>query len=270
MLSIEEGRGIIIRVNKIIRDASTTNGTSNGIGESNVIIVILNSDGTCRSYTIATHASGSTYPLEDERYIHREQTLIGDNQYTSIDGVHWVIEGCQSFHDPCNTDLPHILVDGIHIIIVQLPIFDNVPIDEEGNDDYDDGSSWGEGSVVSEGDFSEADTESVVSENGCESIDKIQEILPANTVAYVRQTMENELIMRYVELIRAYSEKKRWMRWYVFFANGNRLHTNNNELLYIARILKFAVWTCSQHSGIFEGLSYDDCVKLIVNAICEN
>lgn len=279
----DEGRSIIQHVDNIIKDPSTMHGTPNGIGENNVIIVILNPDGT-RSYTVAIHAPGSTYPLEGERYIHREQTLSGTNQYISVDGVHWVIEGCQCFHDPCNTDLPHILVDGIHIITVQIPIFNNVRInadadDTDGNDymDYgvdDDRSSWGEGSVVSEGDLSEADTESVVSENGDgdyghESINKVQETLHASTIAYVNQNMTFPLLKRYIGLIRRHSEKKRWIRWYVFFANGNRLHTNNDVLLHIARILKFAVWTCSQHSGIFEGLSYDDCVKYIVNAICE-
>ena len=277
---------IINYVDGIMKDPSTTNGTPIGIGESNVIIVILNPDGT-RSYTVAIHAPGSAYPLEGERYIHREQTLVGTNQYISVDGVHWVIEGTQCFHDPCNTEHPHILVDGIHIIIVQIPIFNNGRIDAEADDDTDGndymdygadddgGSSWGEGSVVSEGDLSEADTESVVSENGdgdngYESISEIQQELPVGTIAYVRQNMAIPLLKRYIGLIRGYSEKKRWIRWYVFFANGNRLHTNNDEFLHIARILKFAVWVCSQHSGIFEGRSYDDCVKHVVNAICKN
>ena len=283
-LTEETGQCIINYVDYIMKDPSTTNGTPIGIGQNNVIIVILNPDGT-RSYTVAIHAPGSTYPLEGERYIHREQRLSGTNQYISVDGVHWVIEGCQCFHDPCNTDLPHILVDGIHIIIVQIPIFNNVRVDADaddtdGNDymdygaDDDGGSSWGEGSVISEGDLSDADTESVVSENGNgdnghESIDEIRQELPDSTIAYIHQNMNSDLLKRYISLIRGYSEKKRWIRWYVFFANGNRLHTNNDEFLHIARILKFAVWTCSQHSGIFEGLSYDDCVKHIVNAICE-
>ncbi len=145
---------------------------------------------------------------------------------------------------------------------------------DQGADD-DGGSSWGEGSVVSESDLSEADTESVVSENGngdngYESIDEIQRELPNSTIAYVRQNMNSDLLKRYTDLIRGYSEKKRWIRWYVFFANRNRLHTKNDEFLHIARILKFAVWTCSQHSGVFGGRSYDNCVKHVVNAICEN
>lgn len=287
-LTEEAARCIINYVDGIMKDPSTTNGTSIGIGQNNVIMVILNPDGTHRSYTIATHAPDSTYPLEGEHNIHREPTPVGTNQYISVDGVRWVIEGTQSFHDPCNTDLPHILVDGIHIIIVQIPIFNNVRIDAEaeaddtdGNDymdygaDDDGGSSWGEGSVVSEGDLSEADTESVVSENGIgdnghESIDEIQRELLDSTIAYVRQNMNSDLLKRYISLIRGYSEKKSWIRWYVFFANGNRLHTKNDEFLNIARILKFAVWTCSQHSGIFDGMSYDNCVKHVVNAICEN
>lgn len=265
-----DARNIIRRVNTIITDPSTMYGTPDGIGGNDVIIVILNSDETHRSYTIATYVHDSVYPLKNECNIHHEQTRNGDNQLTSPDGVCWVMEGTQCFHDPYNTEHPHILVDGIHIIIVQLPIFDN-------DDDYgadDDGSSWEEGSVVSEGDLSEADTDSVVSENGDgdngdESIDEIQRILPTNTITVVHQTMTVALIMRYVDLIRGQLPKKRWIRWYVFFANGNRLHTRNDELLHVARILKFAVWTCSQHSGIFEGRSYDDCVKLIVNAICK-
>ena len=288
-LTEEAARSIINYVDYIMKDPSTTNGTSIGIGDSNVIIVILNPDGTQHSYTVATYVPGGPYPLTGERDIHREQTLVGTNQYISVDGVHWVIEISQSFHDPNNTDLLHILVDGIHIIIVQIPIFNNVRIDEEadaeaddtdGNDYMDDGtddggSSWGEGSVVSEGDLSEADTASVVSENGIgdnghESIDEIQRELLDSTIAYVRQNMNSDLLKRYISLIRGYSEKKSWIRWYVFFANGNRLHTKNDEFLHIARILKFAVWTCLQHSGVFEGMSYDDCVKHVVNAICEN
>jgi hypothetical protein len=278
----EDARNIICRVGNIITDPSTMYGTPDGIGENNVIIVILNSDGTIDSYTIAKYAPGRVYPLECERNIHRKQTRNGNNQLTSPDGVCWVMEGTQSFHDPYNTEHPHILVDGIHIIIVQLPIFDNVQVnaytENDNDDDYgadDDGSSWGEGSVISEEGLSEADTDSVVSENGdgdngYESIDEIKRILPANTITYIHQTMTIALIMRYVDLIRGQLPKKRWVRWYVFFANGNRLHTLNDELLHIARILKFAVWTCSRHSGIFEGMCYDDCVKLIVNAICKN
>jgi hypothetical protein len=277
----EDARNIICRVGNIITDPSTMYGTPDGIGENNVIIVILNSYGTIGSYTIAKYAHGSVYPLECERNIHREQTRNGNNQLTSPDGVCWVMEGTQSFHDPYNTVHPHILVDGIHVMILQLPIFDNVQVNaytENDNDDYgadDDGSSWEEGSVISEEGLSEADTDSVVSENGdgdngYESIDEICQELPDSTLTYIRQNMTIALIMRYVDLIRAYSEKKRWVRWYVFFANGNRIHTRNDEFLHTARILKFAVWTCSQHSGIFEGRSYDDCVKLIVNAICEN
>lgn len=280
-LLAEYARNIISRVNSIIRDPLTIHGTPDGIGDNNVIIVILNSDGTIGSYTIAKYAQNSIYPLEGERNIHREQTHNGTNQLTSPDGVCWVMEGTQSFHDPYNTEHPHILVDGIHIIVLQLPNFDNVQVNaytENDNDDYgadDDGSSWGEGSVISEGDLSEADTDSVVSENGdgdngYESIDEIQRILPTNTITYIRQTMTIALITRHINLLRAFSEKKRWIRWYVFFANGNSLHTLNDEFLHIARILKFAVWTCSQHSGIFEGMSYDDCVKHVVNAICEN
>ena len=276
----EYARDIISRVNSIIRDPSTIHGNPGGFCENNVIIAILNSDGTPHSYTIATYVHDSVYPLKNECNIHHEQTRNGTNQITSPDGVCWVMEGTQSFHDPYNTVHPHILVDGIHVMILQLPIFDNVQVNaytENDNDDYgaDDRSSWGEGSVICDDDFSEADTESVVSENGdgdngYESIDEICQELPDSTLTYIRQNMTIALIMRYVDLIRAYSEKKRWVRWYVFFANGNRLHTKNDELLHIARILKFAVWTCSQHSGIFEGMSYDDCVKHIVNAICEN
>ncbi len=272
----EDARIIISRVNSIIRDPLTIHGTSDGIGDNNVIIVILNSDGTIGSYTIAKYAHNSIYPLEGERNIHHEQTRNGTNQLTSPDGICWVMEGTQSFHDPYNTEHPHILVDGIHIIVLQLPNFDNVQVNAyTENDNDDDGSSWGEGSVISEGDLSEADTDSVVSENGdgdngYESIDEIQRILPTNTITYIRQTMTIALITRYVDLIRGQLPKKRWIRWYVFFANGNSLHTLNDEFLHIARILKFAVWTCSQHSGIFEGMSYDDCVKHVVNAICEN
>jgi hypothetical protein len=273
----EEGRSVISDVVRIINDPTTISHVSNNI-EYDVIIAVNGAIGS--SYTIATHVRDNTYPypLKDECDIHRSQDDMCI-RHPSPDGIRWVICDSQSFHDPITTNYPHIFVDGIHVIFVNIPIITVLRVeDEERDNDYgtdDDGSSWGEGSVVSEGDFSEADTESVVSENGdddngCESIDEIQENLPAITVAYVHQTMNIDLLMRYVELIRAYSEKKRWIRWYVFFANGNRLHTNNNELLHIARILKFAVWTCSQHSGIFEGMSYDDCVKLIVNAICEN
>ena len=276
----EDARYIIHRVGNIITDPSTMYGTPDGIGENNVIIVILNSDGTPRSYTIATYVHDSVYPLKNECNIHHEQTRVGTNQITSPDGVCWVMEGTQSFHDPYNTVHPHILVDGIHVMILQLPIFDNVQVNaytENDNDDYgaDDRSSWGEGSVICDDDFSEADTDSVVSENGdgdngYESIDEICQELPDSTLTYIRQNMTIALIMGYVNLIRAYSEKKRWVRWYVFFANGNRLHTRNDEFLHTARILKFVVWTCSHHSGIFEGMCYDDCVKLIVNAICKN
>ena len=278
--SVEDGREIIQYVDDIIKDPTTIHGTPGGIGENDVIIVIRKSDGTIDSYTIAKYVPGGVYPLIDERNIHHEQTRNGTNQLTSPDGVCWVIEGTQSFHDPYNTTHPYVLVDRIHIIILQLP---NVRVnaymadDNDNDSDYgadDDGESWDEGSVVSEGGFSEADTDSVVSENGdgdngYESIDEIQRILPTNTITYIRQTMTIALLTRYVNLLRAFSEKKRWVRWYVFFANGNRLHTRNDELLHVARILKFAVWTCSQHSGIFEGMSYDDCVKLIVNAICK-
>ena len=279
--TIEDGCCIIQDVNNIIRDPLTIHGTPDGIGENNVIIVILNSDGTIGSYTIAKYAHGSVYPLECERNIHREQTRNGNNQLTSPDGVCWVMEGTQSFHDPYNTVHPHILVDGIHVMILQLPIFDNVQVnaytENDNDDDYgadDDGSSWEEGSVISEEGLSEADTDSVVSENGdgdngYESIDEIQRILPTNTRTHIRQNMAYSFVQRYINLIRGYSEKKRWIRWYVFFANGNRLHTKNDEFLHIARILKFAVWTCSQHSGVFGGRSYDDCVKQVVNAICE-
>lgn len=281
-LTEEVARCIISSVGSIITDPLTTNKTSIGIGIHNVIIVIFNPDGSHSRYIIATHTPGGAYPLECECTIHREHTLVGFNQYTS-DGVHWIIEGTQSFHDPCNTDLPHILVDGIHVIIVQIPTVNNSQVDaaaEDGNDyvnygaDDDGESSWGEGSVVIDDDLSEADTNSVVSENGdgdngYESIDEIQQELPIDTVTYVSQTMTFELLKRYIDLIRGYSEKKRWIRWYVFFVNGNRLHTDNEEFLQIARILKFAVWTCSQHSGVFEGRRYDDCVKYIVNAICD-
>jgi hypothetical protein len=291
-LTEEVAQCIINYVDSIMKDPSTTNGTPIGIGQNNVIIVILNPDGSHRRYIVATHAPDSTYSLKDEHNIHREQTPGGSNQYTSNDGVHWVIEGTQCFHDPCNTNLPHILVDGIHIIIVQIPTTNNVRIDEEAeaeaeadtedDDDYmdygtdDDGeSSWGEGSVVSEGDLSEADTESVVSENGNgdnghEALVEILQELTGDTIAYVQQNMTLPLLKMYISLIRGYSEKKSWIRWYVFFANGNRLHTDNEEFLQIARILKFAVWKCSQHSGVFEGRGYDDCVKCIVNAICKN
>jgi hypothetical protein len=283
-LTEDVARHIISIIGSIMTDPLTTNKTSIGIGIYNVIIVILNPDGSHRRYIVATHTPGGAYPLKCEFTIHHEYTLGGFNQYISINGVHWVIEGTQSFHDPCNTNLPHILVDGIHVIIVQIPTTNNVRIDEEADteddDDYmdygadDDGeSSWGEGSVVSEGDLSEADTESVVSENGDgdnghEALVEIRRELPGDTIAYVQQNMALPLLKRYIDLIRGYSEKKRWIRWYVFFANGNRLHTKNEEFLHIARILKFAVWTCSQHSGVFGGRSYDDCVKRIVNAIC--
>jgi hypothetical protein len=279
--SEEYGRDIIQRVDNIIRDPTTIYRTLDDIGENDVIIVILKSDGTVDSYTIATYVHDSIYPLKNECKIHHEQTRTGTNQLTSPDGVRWVREETQSFHDPYNTVHPHVLVDRIHIIVLQLPNFDNVRVNaymaDDNDRDYgadDDRGSWEEGSVVSEGDFSEADTDSVVSENGVgdngyESVDEIQRILPTDTITHIRQTMTIALITIYVDLLRAFSEKKRWIRWYVFFANGNRLHTHNDELLHVARILKFAVWTCSQHSGIFEGMSYDDCVKLIVNAICK-
>lgn len=258
--------GIIRDVRNILEDPTTVT-TPLGIPQNWNVIIEMNDGRGDLSYAIALYTPGGQYPLTDERLIHRYTEQVDINLYTS-DGIYWVVDRWQSFHDPSTTQHPHAYVDGIHVIILQLPNFNDI------QDEDDDGSSWGEGSVVSEGDFSEADTESVVSENGDsddgpESIDEIQEILPASTVAYVHQTMNNDLIKRYIGLIRGYSEKKRWIRWYVFFANGNRLHTNNDELLHIARILKFAVWTCSQHSGIFEGLSYDDCVKHIVNAICE-
>lgn len=173
--TIEDGRRIIGDVNSIIKDPSTIHGTQDGIGKNNVIIVILNS-GTIGSYTIAKYAPGSVYPLECERNIHREQTRNGNNQLTSPDRDCWVIEGTQSFHDPYNTTHPHILVDGIHIIICQLPNFDNFSVDTYAEDDVDygaddDGSSWGEGSVVSEGDLSEAGTASFVRDEGDEGYD---------------------------------------------------------------------------------------------------
>lgn len=278
-LTEEVARHIISSIDSIMRNPSTTNKTSIGISIHNVIIVIRNLDGSHRRYIVATHTPGGAYPLECEYTIHHEHTHVGFNQYTSIDGVLWVIEGTQCFHDPCNTDLPHILVDGIHVIIVQIPTVNNVRINEEADTEDDDDymdygeSSWGEGSVVSEGDLSEADTESVVSENGDgdnghEALAEICQELTDDTIAYVSQNMTFELLKRYIDLIRGYSEKKRWIRWYVFFVNGNRLHTDNEEFLQIARILKFAIWTCSQHSGVFEGRIYDDCVKYIVNAIC--
>jgi len=218
------------------------------------------------SYVIALHTPNDEYPLTNERLIHRCTEQVDTNLYTS-DGIHWVVDRYQCFHNPSTTQYPHTFVNDVHVI--QLPNFDV----EQYEDDYD-GSSWGEGSVVSEGDLSEAGTDSVVSENGVgdngyESIDEIQRILPITTVTHIHQTMTIALIMRYVDLIRGQLPKKRWIRWYVFFANGNRLHTLNDEFLHNARILKFAVWTCSHHSGIFEGRSYDDCVKLIVNAICK-
>ncbi len=253
----------IIRDVRNILENSTTVTTPLGIPQHwNVIIEMTDEHGDL-SYAIALYTPGGQYPLTNERLIHRYTEQVDTNLYTS-DGVYWVVDRWQCFHDPSTTQYPHAYVDGIHVIILQLPNFNDI------QDEDDDGSSWGEGSVISEGDLSEADTESVVSENGCESIDEIQEILPASAVAYVNQNMTFPLLERYIRLIQGYTEKKRWNRWYVFFANGNRLHTLNHELLHIARILRFAIWTCSQYSDIFEGMSYDDCVKLIVNAICEN
>ena len=210
--TIEDGRDIIRRVNNIIIAPTTIHGTPDGIGENDVIIVIRNSDGTI-SYTIAKYVHDSVYPLKGECNIHREKTRNGSNQLTSPDGVCWVIEGTQSFHDPYNTVHPYVLVDGIHIIVLQLPNFDNVRVNAYMADD--DRGSWEEGSVVSEGDFSEADTDSVVSENGdgdngYESIDEIQRILPTDTITYIRQTMTIALLTRHIDLLRAFSEKKRW------------------------------------------------------------
>ena len=78
----EDARNIISRVNNIITDPSTMYGTPDGIGGNNVIIVILNSYGSHRSYTIATYVHDSIYPLKNECNIHREQTHIGTNQLT--------------------------------------------------------------------------------------------------------------------------------------------------------------------------------------------
>ena len=73
-LTIEDGHCIIRCVNNIIRDPTTIYGTPDGIGESDVIIVIHKSDGTLDSYTIAKHVHNSVYPLEDERNIHQMLT----------------------------------------------------------------------------------------------------------------------------------------------------------------------------------------------------
>jgi hypothetical protein len=109
-LSHEKGRNIIADVNGIIGDPSTICGTPGGIGTYNVIIACRNSDGSM-SYTIAKHIVGGVYPLTDEWDIHPEQTP---------DGVRWVMEGTQSFHNPRDTKYPHIFVDGIHVILVRL------------------------------------------------------------------------------------------------------------------------------------------------------
>jgi hypothetical protein len=265
--SIQNARDIISNVNCIITDPSTIHGTRVGIGVYNVIIVIYNPHDIIHSYIIATYTPGDIYPLEGEHVIHRERTLVETNQQTSPDGVRWVMEGTQCFHDPSNTEHPHILVDGVHVIMVELPTFDNAYAE---NDDYgaDDGSSWDEGSIDCDDDFSEADTASVVSDEGDESIDRIQQILPTSTCTHIRETVSCQMLKRYINMIRQYPEK-RWIRWYVFFAYGNRLHTCNDEFLHIARILKYAVWTCSHHSYLFQDMSYDECVKHIVNAICE-
>jgi hypothetical protein len=155
--SIEKGRDTIQRVDDIIKDPSTMYGNPHGIAHD-VIIVFITLDGTDDSYTIATHAPGAVYPLVNECYIHRKQTPSFTNQFTSHDGVCWVIEGTESFHDPYTTVHPHVLVDGIHVIFFQLPIFDNVIVGDYDIEDYD-GSSWGEGSVISEGNLSAAETE---------------------------------------------------------------------------------------------------------------
>jgi hypothetical protein len=156
----EEGRSVISDVGQIIIDPETISHVSNGI-PFNVIIVINGS-----SYTIARHAPGNTYPLEDECNIHRsrDDTCI---RHPSPDGIRWVIEGSQSFHDPITTNYPHIFVDGVHVIFVYIPIITVLRDEERDNDygTYDDGSSWGEGSVVSEGYLSEADTELVGSDD---------------------------------------------------------------------------------------------------------
>lgn len=252
---------IIRNVRNILEDPTTVT-TPYSIPQHWNVIIEMNDGHGDLSYAIALYTPNDEYPLTDERLIHRYTEQVDTNLYTS-DGVYWVVDRWQCFHDPSTTQHPHAYVDGIHVIILQLPNFNNI------QDEDDDRSSWGEGSVISEENLSEADTESVVSEIGWESIDEIQEILPASTVTYVNQNMTISLLQKYIRLIQGYTEKKRWIRWYVFFANGNRLHTLNNELLNIARILKFAIWTCSQYSGIFEGMSYDDCVKYIVNVICE-
>jgi len=111
-LSDEEGRRFIADVNGIIKDPSTTCGTPGGIGTYNVIIAFRNSNGPLCDYTIATHVVGDdTYPLKDEWDIYPKQTP---------DGVRWIMEGTQSFHNPCKTQYPHVLVDGIHVILVRL------------------------------------------------------------------------------------------------------------------------------------------------------
>jgi len=162
LLTEEYGRSIIKTVDGIMKGLPTTNGTLGGIGDRNVIIMNHKPDGTPFTFRVATHNPGSAYPLKDELYIYPERTVVETNQNTPIFEVRWNIRGCQSFHDPCNTDLPHMLVDGIHILIDQIPIstptFTNASVDvrdygidaeEEAEDNHDDRSNDGGNQMAS-------------------------------------------------------------------------------------------------------------------------
>jgi hypothetical protein len=148
----EDARYIIHCVGNILEDPTTVT-TPLGIPQCwNVIIKMEDNYGI--SYVIALHTPNDEYPLTNERLIHRCTEQVDTNLYTS-DGIHWVVDRWQCFHNPSTTQHPLTFVDGVHVI--QLPNFDV----EQYEDDYD-GSSWGEGSVVTEDGLSEADTASFV------------------------------------------------------------------------------------------------------------
>jgi len=157
----EDALNIIHDFGNILNDSSTVT-TPLGI-PPNWNVIIRMEDVCGISYVIALYTPDDQYPLTNERLIHRYTEQIYTNLYTS-DGIHWVVDRWQCFHNPSTTQYPHTFVDGVHVI--QLPNFDN-----ESYEDDNDGSSWGEGSVVSEGDLSEAGTAPFVRDEGGEGYD---------------------------------------------------------------------------------------------------
>jgi hypothetical protein len=161
-LHIQDARNIIHKVMNILNDSSTVT-TPLGIPPSWNVIIEMSEQEYHTSYVIALYTPDGLYPLTNERLIHRCTEQVGTNLYTS-EGIHWVVDRWQCFHNPSTTQHPHTFVDGVHVI--QLPNFDN-----ESYEDDNDGSSWGEGSVVSEGDLSEAGTAPFVRDEGGEGYD---------------------------------------------------------------------------------------------------